>query len=163
MKNTFGFTILLLFNLQCCWQVLRTSTDLEQQFSATFKHGNSWQVQTCYKPMVQRQRKTATFSSLLWYRRNRSFNDLEPLRINTTMLAALHAQAFSLGDAKLLHFVLTEWNTTVITMVLFWDISKCNQFLLQLLFSNCLFTHCTIVCWYLWDYICENDMKLSIS
>jgi hypothetical protein len=58
--------------------------------------------------MVQRQRKTATFSSLLWYRRNRSFNDLEPLRINTTMLAALHAQAFSLGDAKLLHFVLTE-------------------------------------------------------
>jgi hypothetical protein len=79
------------------------------------------------------------------------------------MLAALHAQAFSLGDAKLLHFVLTEWNTTVITMVLFWDISKCNQFLLQLLFSNCLFTHCTIVCWYLWDYICENDMKLSIS
>jgi len=63
--------------------------------------------------MVQRQRKTATFSSLLWYRRNRSFKDLEPLRINTTMLAAtvlaaLHAQAFSLGDAKLLHFVLTE-------------------------------------------------------
>ncbi len=66
------------------------------------------QVQTCYKPMVQRQRKTATFSSLLWYGRNGSFDDLEPLCVDATSHAALCAQAFSLGDAKLLHFVLTE-------------------------------------------------------
>jgi hypothetical protein len=48
------------------------------------------------------------FSSLLWYARNWSFDNLEPLRIRATTLAALRAQAFSLGDAKLLHFVPTE-------------------------------------------------------
>jgi len=57
VKNMFGFTISLLFNLQCYWQVLQTSTDPNQQCSAPFKAGNSRQVQTCYKPMVQWQRK----------------------------------------------------------------------------------------------------------
>jgi len=53
-------------------------------------------------------KETATFSSLLWYVSNGSFNDLEPLRIRAMTLAALRAQAFSLGDAKLLRFVPTE-------------------------------------------------------
>jgi len=109
----------LLNNFQCCWQVLQTSTDLKQQFSAPFKAGNSRQVQTCYKPTVQETKKTATFSSLLQCGRNRSFVDLEPLRVDTTMLAALRAQAFSLGNAKLLLFISTEWNTAVITKGLF--------------------------------------------
>jgi hypothetical protein len=58
--------------------------------------------------MVQKTKETATFSSLLWYARNRSFDDLEPLHVRATTLAALRAQAFSLGDAKLLRFVPTE-------------------------------------------------------
>jgi len=42
------------------------------------------------------------------YARNGSFDNLEPLCVKATTLAALRAQAFSLGDAKLLCFVLTE-------------------------------------------------------
>jgi hypothetical protein len=53
-------------------------------------------------------KETATFSSLLRYARNGSFDDLEPLSVGTTMLTALRAQAFSLGDAKLMCFVPTE-------------------------------------------------------
>jgi hypothetical protein len=56
-----GFTISLLYNLQCYSQVLQTSTDPDQQFSAPFKAGNFRQVQTCYKPMVQTQRKLQHF------------------------------------------------------------------------------------------------------
>jgi len=55
-----------------------------------------------------RTKETATFSSLLWYARNGSFDDLEPLRVGATMLAALRAQAFSLGNAKPLHFIPTK-------------------------------------------------------
>ncbi len=117
MKNTFGFTILYWYNFQSYWQVFQISTDPDQQFSAPFKAGNSRQVQTCYKPTVQRKRKTATFSSLLRYRRNRSSHDLEPLSINAMMLAVfLHSEKFSLlATHKLLHFVLAEWNNAVIT------------------------------------------------
>jgi hypothetical protein len=61
VENTFGFSILYWYNLQCYWQVLQTSTDPDQQFSAPFKAGNSRQVQTCYKSMVQRQRKLQHF------------------------------------------------------------------------------------------------------
>ncbi len=61
MKNTFGFTILYWYNFQCYWQILQTSTDPDQQFYAPFKAGNSRQVQTCYKPTVQRQRKLQRF------------------------------------------------------------------------------------------------------
>jgi hypothetical protein len=39
---------------------------------------------------------------------NGSFDDLEPLRVRATTRAALHVQAFSLGDAKPLRFVLTQ-------------------------------------------------------
>ena len=63
VKNTFGFTILFFyFQFQCYWQDVKSSTDLEQQFSAPFKAGNSWQVQTCYIAMVQMRKETATFS-----------------------------------------------------------------------------------------------------
>jgi hypothetical protein len=58
--------------------------------------------------LTTRTKKTATFSSLLQYGRNGSFDNLEPLRVDTMTLAALRAQAFSLGNAKLLRFVLTE-------------------------------------------------------
>ncbi len=61
VKNMFGFTIHYWYNLQGYWQVLQTSTDPDQQFSAPFKAGNSRQVQTCYKPTVQRQRKLQHF------------------------------------------------------------------------------------------------------
>jgi len=57
---------------------------------------------------VQATKETATFSSLLQCGRNESFDDLEPLGVGAMMLAALRAQAFSLGDAKLLHSVPTE-------------------------------------------------------
>jgi hypothetical protein len=96
------------FKLQVIYKLYRQVLTSSKQLSAPFKAGNSQQVQTCYKPMEQRQRKTATFSSFLWYGRNGSFNNIEPLRVNATMLAALHPQAFSLGDTKLLHFVSTE-------------------------------------------------------
>jgi hypothetical protein len=58
--------------------------------------------------LTTKTKKIATFSSLLQYGRNGSFDNLEPLRIDAMTLAALRAQAFSLGDAKLLHFVSTE-------------------------------------------------------
>jgi len=46
-----------------------------------------------------------------------SFDDLEPLRVDTMTLAALRTQAFSLGNAKLLHIVSTERNNAVITLI----------------------------------------------
>ncbi len=56
-------------------------------------------------------KETATFSSLLRYARNGSFDDLEPLHVGATTLAALHAQAFSLGDAYFLNFFcVVLWN-----------------------------------------------------
>ncbi len=61
VKNTFGFTILYctVFNIDDKSYSLRG--DLDQQFSAPFKAGNSGQVQTCYKPTVQTQRKLQHF------------------------------------------------------------------------------------------------------
>ncbi len=50
-----------IYSFQCCWQVLQTSTDPSQQFSAPFKAGNSIQVQTCYKPQNATQRKLQHF------------------------------------------------------------------------------------------------------
>jgi hypothetical protein len=40
---------------------LKTSTDPDQQFSAPFNAGYSREVQTCYKPTVQTQRKLQHF------------------------------------------------------------------------------------------------------
>ncbi len=93
LKNVFGFSILL-FSFQCCWQVLQTSTDPSQQFSAPFKAGNSRQVQTCYKPQKYFTKETATFSSSYRYRRNRSSHDLEPQSINALTLAACASNCF---------------------------------------------------------------------
>jgi hypothetical protein len=54
-------------------------------------------------------KETATFSSLLWCKRNGNSDNLEPLSIDATMLTALSAQTFSLLVMhKLLHFVLAE-------------------------------------------------------
>ncbi len=113
----FGFTILLLFNLQCCWQVLQTSTDPEQQFTAPFKAGNSRQVQTCYKPTVQRQRKLQHFLV---------YSGMGETEVLTTLnhcastqrrsLFCVHKH-FHLVMHKLLRFVLTEWNNAVITHI----------------------------------------------
>ncbi len=107
----------LLYSLQCWWQVLQTSSDPDQQFSAPFKAGNSRQGQTCYKPMVQTQRKLI-FSSLHRYRRNGSSHDLETLSTNSMTLAALCVQAFSLWwRLSCGIFIAVEWNTAVITQV----------------------------------------------
>ncbi len=115
MKNAFGFTILLLFNLQCCWQVLQTSTDPEQQFSAPFKAGNSRQVQICYKPTVQRQRKLQHFlfySSMGETGVSMNLNHCALTRRRSLLCERKH---FHLATHKLLCFVLTEWNNAVIT------------------------------------------------
>ncbi len=93
VKNMFDFSILLFHSFQCCWQVLQTSTDPSQQFSALFKAGNSRQVQTCYKPNSN-TKETTTFSSLHRYRRNGSSHDLETLSINTTTLATCARKHF---------------------------------------------------------------------
>ncbi len=92
----------LFYNLQCYWQVLQTSTDLDQQFSAPFKAGNSRQVQTCYKTNGSNTKETATFSSLQRYRRNGSSHDLEALSVNSTTLPA-----FSLLPSETLP--LSQW------------------------------------------------------
>ncbi len=86
----------LLYRFQCCWQVLQTSTDRDQKFSANFKAGNSRQVQTSYKPTIQ-TKETATFSNLHQYRRNGSSHDLETL-------SALCMQAFTLLLPKVQRF-----------------------------------------------------------
>jgi hypothetical protein len=64
VKILFGWVLQSIFQASSYLQVVKTSTDLEQQFSAPFKAGNSRQVQTCYKATVQKTKETATFSSL---------------------------------------------------------------------------------------------------
>jgi hypothetical protein len=45
-------------------------------------------------------KETATFSSLLWYRRNKSFYDLEPLSVDTMTLATCgRVNVFTFGNA----------------------------------------------------------------
>jgi len=96
VKNTFGSTILLLFSLQCYWQVLQTSTDSDQQFSDPFKAWNYRQVKTCYKPMVQTQRKLQHFLVCTGAGETGVLTTLA-LSVNLTTLAALRASFFTFG------------------------------------------------------------------
>ncbi len=107
----------LFYNLQCYWQVLQTSTDPDQQFSAPFKARNSRQVQTCYKSMVQTQRKLQHFLVCT--------GTGEMGVLMTLKHWASTQQHLQLCARKRFHswcwlscsiFVATEWNTAVITM-----------------------------------------------
>ncbi len=118
----------LLFNLQCYWQVLQTSTDPDQQFSAPFKAGNSRQVQTCYKPTVQWQRKLQHF---LVYSGEGETGTSTTLNhwVSTQQCSPLCAcKRFHCWQCiKLLHFVSAELSHAVITLwlVLFGWMSLC--------------------------------------
>ncbi len=106
VKNTFGFTILYWYSLHCYWQVLQTSTDPDRQFSAPFKAGNSRQVQTCYKPMVQTQRKLQHF---LVYTSIGETGVLMTLKHWASTLAALLAQTFALLAKHKLRCFCLSW------------------------------------------------------
>jgi len=117
VKNTFGFTILYWYSLQCYWQVLQTSNDPDQQSSAPFKAGNSRQVQTCYKAMVQTQRKLQHFLVSISTGEKRVLMTLKHWASTQWRSPFLRAQTLSLlAKHKLLHFVLAEWNNAVITL-----------------------------------------------
>jgi hypothetical protein len=122
VKNTFGFTILYWYSLQWYWQVLQTSTGLDWQFSAPFKAGNSRQVQTCYKPTVQTQRKLQHF---LVYTSTGEMGVLMTLKhwVSTQWRSPLcvrkHFHFWRCISSGI--FVLAEWNNTVITI---YDISS---------------------------------------
>ncbi len=106
----------LFHSFQCCRQVLQTSTDPSQQFSAPFKAENSRQVQTCCKPQNTTQRKL-TFSSLHQYRRNWSSHDLETQTINVTTLPAWACSHFHFWCSTSSGvFVAAEWNNAIITV-----------------------------------------------
>ncbi len=89
--------------------------------AAVLSSFKSWQFLTSsdllHSNGTKRQRKLQHFL-------NRSFDSLEPLRAGATTLAALRVQAFSLGNAKLLCFVPTEWNAAVITKLPKWQVDK---------------------------------------
>ena len=55
----------VVFQASSYWQVLKTSTDPCQQFSAPFKAGNSRQVQTCY---ISQEYNTKKLQDLNWFR-----------------------------------------------------------------------------------------------
>jgi hypothetical protein len=106
----------LLFNLQCYWHVLLRSTDLEQQFSAPFKTGNSWQVLTCCKPTVQRQRKLQHFLVYSGVGETGVLTTLNHCASTQQRSLLYTCKRFHLAMLSFLHFALTEWKTTVITL-----------------------------------------------
>ncbi len=103
MKNMFGFSILLFTAFNCWWPILQTSTDPSQQFSAPFKAGNSRQVQTCYKPQNETQRKLQHF---LVYTGTGEMGVLMTLKhwVSTQWHSQLICKCFHLTLHKLRHF-----------------------------------------------------------
>ena len=78
----------IVFQASSYSQVLLTSTDLSQQFSAPFKAGNSRQAQTCNISQEYNTKKTQCQTGSNSFRTNGRSRDLEPQSVDITMFAA---------------------------------------------------------------------------
>jgi hypothetical protein len=67
-------------------QVIKTSTDLDSEFSAPFKAGTSRQVQTCLQSTENTHKEIQHFNWLILDRRNGNSNDTQSVDVKCSPL-----------------------------------------------------------------------------
>jgi hypothetical protein len=83
-------------------QVIKTSTDLDSEFSAPFKAGTSRQVQTCLQSTENTDKEIQHFNWFILDRRNGNSDDLETQSIDVKRSPLKRAVVFSFNaSAKL--------------------------------------------------------------
>jgi hypothetical protein len=92
------------FILSSYLQVIKTSTDLDSEFSAPFKAGTSRQVQTCLQSTENTNKEIQHFNWFILDRRNRNSDDLEAQSVDVKRSPLKSAVIFSFNaNAKLRH------------------------------------------------------------
>jgi hypothetical protein len=103
VKNSLGFSILYCTIFNVIDKSYRQVLTLINNFQLLLKLEilDKFRLLVLLQTNSSKTKETvATFSSLLWYRRNRSFHDLEPLSVDAMVLAAsARANIFTFGDA----------------------------------------------------------------
>ncbi len=83
-------------------QVIKTSTDLNSEFSAPFKAGMSRQVQTCLQSSENTQKEIQHFNWFILDQRNGNSDDLETQSVDVKCSPLKRAVIFSFdANAKL--------------------------------------------------------------
>jgi hypothetical protein len=100
VKNALGFSILYCTIFNVIDKSYRQVLTLINNFQLLLK----LEILDKFRLLLtngSKTKETATFSSLLLYRRNRNFHDLEPLSVDAMALAAsAHTNIFTFGNAK---------------------------------------------------------------
>jgi len=96
----------IVFQASSYWQVIQTSTDPSQRFSAPFNAGNYRQAQTCYISQNTTQRNCNIITGSYQFRRNESSHDLDSQSVKVKTLITLDVPFLS-TRLKLGHFAAT--------------------------------------------------------
>jgi hypothetical protein len=85
----------MIYFLSSYLQVIKTSTDLDSEFSAPFKAGTSRQVQTCLQSTENTHKEIQHFNWFFLDRRNWNSDDLETQSVNVKRSPLKRAVVFS--------------------------------------------------------------------